>query len=111
MKVDSMKSPLVVALIAALPIETANFWLAAFPIDTELPPDTDWSLKVIGYQWLCLHSPGLLLGSYLVGSRFEKFIMPFAFASGYLDTALLIALGVWAFRWWSNRSRKQPQLS
>jgi len=99
------RSPLLIALIVALPLEIANFSLAGFPIDTGLEPDTSWYEKVIAYQNLYLHIPGWLLISRMQDSQIQKVGNPILFVSGYLDTAILIFASLLLFRWWQCRSR------
>jgi hypothetical protein len=51
-----------IALVVAIPIEIANFFLAGFPLDTGFEPVDPWYAKVIGYQWLVLHFSGRAVG-------------------------------------------------
>jgi hypothetical protein len=100
------RSPLTVALIAALPIEVANFYLVSFPIDTGLEPNTAWDIKVIAYQWLYIHLPGFLLIRGMQDSEIHKVGNLILFVGGYLDTAVLIFLGLLLSRWWERRSQR-----
>ena len=100
------KSPIVIALLAAIPVEAVNFWFAMFPIDVGLPPDAKWYTKALGFQWLFLHWPGLWLSSGMDNTRFER-LEPFLWAaSGYVDTVLLILAGIFAFRRVRGLARK-----
>jgi len=99
------RSPLLIALIVALPVEIANFSLAGFPIDTGLEPNTSWYEKLIAYQNLYMHAPGWLLISRMQDSQLQKVGNPILFVSGYLDTAILIFASLLLFRWWQCRSR------
>jgi hypothetical protein len=104
------------APVAAIPIEIANFFLAGFPLDTGFEPADPWYAKVIGYQWLVLHFPGVMLVGWVNGTRLGrqlvariKWISPetlydlVLFVSGYLDTTLIVLAGLLAFRWWARR--------
>jgi len=55
-----MKRPILLALVAAIPIETANLYYAMPPIDVGLSDDAPWTAKVICGEWVCMHLPGLL---------------------------------------------------
>lgn len=107
-----------IALVVAIPIEIANFFLAGFPLDIGFEPADPWYDKVIGYQWLVLHFPGVMLVRWLDGTGLRKWFgsrIPWMsletlyhsvlFVSGYLDTIFLVLAGLLAFRWWARRRR------
>jgi len=100
------RSPLAIALIVALPIEIANFCLAGFPIDTGLDPDTKWYEAVIAYQNLYMHAPGWSLISRMQGAQIHKFGNAILFVCGYLDTAILIFIGLLLIKWWQRRPQR-----
>ena len=102
-----MRSRIKFVLLAAIPIETLNLAMAGFPIDTGFEPGTRWYVKVIGYQGLVLHYPGLLLLSHLDHAGFEKGLLRWIswmglhtfeqfvlFLSGYFVTFLLILAAI-----------------
>jgi len=108
--------PTKIALVVAIPIEVANFLLAGFPLDTGFEPADPLYDKVIGYQWLVLHFPGVMLVAWLDGTGFGKWLVArikwmsltnlynlVLFVSGYLDTILLTLGCMLAFRWWVRR--------
>jgi hypothetical protein len=93
-----VKSPIKFALIAAIPLEALNFWLVSFPLDVGFPPDTPWHVKLIPYQWLVLHWPGVWLLEPLIGTKFEKLAEVIFVGIGYFDTVLLILVGILGVR-------------
>jgi len=108
-----MNSPLKLALLAALPIEAANLRWAGFPLEG-LPDRTSWVVKVVAYQWLFLHYPGMLLLFHLSESRMDRQALsrietPLLFVNGYCETVLLIVAIVLGVRWWLRCvQRKHP---
>ena len=92
------KSALLWGFVAAIPLEPANFWLAMPPIDTGFAGYSHWYEYVWAAEWISLHLPGLLLSGWFEQQGFGKYDSSLLFASGYLDTALLIALGIACFR-------------
>jgi len=113
MKLPS-KSALPWGFVVAIPLELANFWLAMPPIDVGFAANTRWYEYVLAVEWVILHLPGLLVSGWFEQrglGRYDAFLL---FACGYLDTALLIALGIVSFRFIrriiKRRSRKlSPQ--
>jgi uncharacterized membrane protein YedE/YeeE len=110
-----------IAFVVAIPIEIANFLLAGFPLDTGFEPADPWYDKVIAYQWLVLHFPGVMLVRLLDGTGLGKQLVArikwmspetlygsVLFVSGYLDTILLVLVGMLAFRWWVRRHSPGP---
>lgn len=102
-----------IAACAAIPIEGVNFLLARFfPIDVGLPPHTPLWFKVIAYQALLLHAPGLMLYVRLYASGAVQPVGLFEFmllATGYADTFLLILAVVLAIRWVRSRALAAPK--
>jgi hypothetical protein len=92
-----MKKPIIVALVAALPIELVNFFVFPFPIDVGLPQDAGPFAQFMGTQWAILHLPGLWL-SYRLDLYAHSLAIPALIMSGYLDTALLVFLGICLYR-------------
>ena len=110
-----MKSALLWGFVAAIPLELANFWLAMPPIDVGFAANTRWYEYILAVEWVILHLPGLLLSGWFEQRGFGRYDAFLLFASGYLDTALMIALGIVCFRFIRRiirkRSRKlSPQL-
>ena len=98
-----MKPSLKFALIAAIPVEAANSLFGGFPIDVGLPPDASVWVKVVAYQWLYMHYPGLML---VTSDYFEKlpqkveeplgyFILTI---SGYTETVFLFLMATFLFK-------------
>jgi hypothetical protein len=79
-------------------LELANFWLAMPPIDVGFAASPRWYEYLLAGEWVILHLPGLLLSSWFEQRGFGKYDAFLLFASGYLDTALLIALGIVCFQ-------------
>jgi len=92
------KSALFLGFVAAIPVELANFWLAMPPIDVGFAANTRWYEYVLAVEWVILHFPGLVLSGWFEQRGYGKYDAFLLFASGYLDTALLIALGFVCFR-------------
>lgn len=90
-----------ISLAAAIPAEAVNFWLFPFPIDVGLPDDATWYEKLIGFQWVILHLPGLYLTRWLTGH--PSFVI---FVCGYLDTALLFTAASFCFNWIFHLARR-----
>jgi len=101
------KSALLWGLFAAIPVEVVNFFLLAYPIDVGIPDDASWFVKVKGFQWLILHWPGLIASNWFDGAGMEAIGVTVIFLSGYIDTALLIIVGIFFVRW-IRRGRSQP---
>jgi hypothetical protein len=95
-----------------MPLEVANFFLAGFPLDTGFDTAATWFEKV-GYQWLVLHSPGvwLIVRLFDKGVRIEKFSDIVLFVSGYLDTVLLILIGIAVLRCFRHLASKSSEQS
>jgi hypothetical protein len=93
-----MKSSLLWGSLAAIPLESANFCLAMPPIDTGFAGYSRWYRYVQAAESIILHLPGLLLSNWFEQRGFGNYDAILPFASGYLDTALLIALGIFCFR-------------
>jgi hypothetical protein len=90
-----MKRPVLFAFLVAIPIEAVNCFLLAPPIDVGLPDYASRFEKLVALQWVILHWPGLQAPDWL-GSQLGIFVL---FASGYLDTVLLLIAFIFAFRW------------
>jgi hypothetical protein len=59
-----------------------------------------------------LHIPGLLLLVRMQRAEFPKsFVTGVVFASGYLDTVLLMLVGILGFRWWVRRLNGKHSVS
>jgi hypothetical protein len=112
-----------IAFVVAIPIEIANFFMASFPLDTGFAPADPWYDKVIGYQWLVLHFPGVALVGWLDDPGFGKWLVArikwmrlgtlyesIFFLWGYIDTVLLALAVILAFRCWVCRlERRHPE--
>jgi hypothetical protein len=104
------------AFVVAIPVEIANLFMAMAPLDTGFAPGDPWSDKVLGYEWLVMHYPGVILAAWLDDTGFEKWLVArinwmssatldesIFFLCGYIDTALLILAVILALRWWVRR--------
>jgi hypothetical protein len=98
-KIVAMKRPILFALLLAIPVEVVNFFFLAFPIDVGLPEDASWLEKLAGSQWVILHLPGLRLLDWFDRMGLSRLGIFAVFASGYLDTVLVLIVGIFAFRW------------
>jgi hypothetical protein len=92
-----MKKSVLIALLVALPIEVLNA-RPTFPIDVGLPDNASRLQQFLASEWVILHLPGLRLTA--LDPYFHHWFLDIAgmFLSGYLDTALLIFAGIWAYR-------------
>ena len=108
-----MKLPIESALfrgfVVAIPLELANFWLAIPPIDVGFAASPRWYEYLLDGEWVFLHLPGLLLSGWFEQRGFGKYDAFLLFASGYLDTALLIALAIVCFRFIRRRIRNRSR--
>jgi hypothetical protein len=93
-----MKKRIIIALVAALPTELVNFFVSPFPIDVGLPPDAGPFAQFMGTQWLILHYPGLLFSSRIDHFEHSGLMISTLLVSGYIDSALLIFLGIYLYR-------------
>ena len=100
-----MKSPIKIALLAALAVEAVN--LRAFPIDVGYPPDTPWYINLIGDQWVILHLAGLRLMHWFDTVGFKGHEGIALFLGGYIETALLLIAIILGFQWLINRGRTE----
>ena len=100
--------PVVLALLAAVPIELWNIRVAATLFDPG-PAIAGWRWKLIARQWVLLHLPGMLALDWLTrvtGST--RLSIAIVFISGYLETAawlIALALGV---QWLRRLAAKVP---
>jgi hypothetical protein len=100
----SLKRPLTFALLAALPIELANFFLFHAPIDVGPAPDASLLEKFMINQWVLIHLPGMWFSDWAspdsVPDPSNHLVLIYStwISSGYIDTVLLILLGCFAFR-------------
>ena len=61
----AMRLRIIVALLAALPIEALNLWVCPFPVDVGYPDGTPWYINLRGTLWVLPHLPGLRLYDWL----------------------------------------------
>lgn len=101
-----MKSPVKVALLAAIPFELLNFCLLSGRYPDHLPHL--FMKKVIAIEWIGLHWLGILTMNAVgnMGSSLLWQILAFVFC-GYLETAILLAILLYAARGFLRRSRHQ----
>jgi hypothetical protein len=105
-----MKYPVKVALISALvalPLEWVNYRYFAFPIDVGYVNPT-WFQQVTGAEWVLLHLPGLRLWDWLEHRGHSELVPAAIFASGYIDTVLLLFLALLLTHWISGLRRRRP---
>ena len=112
----NIKSPIKIGLLAALAIEAINFRFLTPPIDIGYPPGTPWYIRLIGSQWLILHSPGLLMLDRLervtgcpqlnIAMSCRPVDIFVLFLSGYLVTASLLIVIIVGFRWFHHLARR-----
>lgn len=100
---QTVKSPIRIALLVAIPIESVNFWFNQYPIDVGLPAGARWYTKALDTSWLLLHLPGLWfvvrVDSWLGVTRFGRLLeISLVAASGYVDTAVALVIGCMLFR-------------
>jgi len=91
-----MKSPFKIALLAALPVEIANYLFVTVPIDAPSPPESGLQ-SFLAAEWAYFHLPGLLTLGWFHRGGFGHVDGAVLFVSGYLTTALTILLCVFAF--------------
>ena len=94
------KRAALVAMGTALPIELVNFFVCMPPLDVGIADDAPWYTKLLGYEWVVLHWPGIRLGNgidaYYKAYAFDVCLW---FFSGWLETAVLIIALVLGVRW------------
>jgi hypothetical protein len=104
-----MKKSLILSLLVALPIEVVNA-RPTFPIDVGLPDNASWLRQFLALEWVILHTPGLSLNGLDPYFHHLSLDAVEVIISGYLDTALLIFVGIWMYRgirWLSRSGRAQ----
>jgi hypothetical protein len=88
-------SPTRLALLAALPIELANYFIVGYPAGTHLALPNCWFVKVAA-QWYLIHLAGVFALNRFDFLRDHAFMGSVVlFLSGYLATALLLAMAFW----------------
>lgn len=91
-----MRKRVIIALVAALPIELVNFFLFPAPIDVGPAPDASLFERFMFTQWVLLHLPGMWLSDWFDPDG-RRGATDFIFLlSGYIDTALLILAVIYA---------------
>jgi hypothetical protein len=105
----SIKPVLLWGLIEAIPIELANFYLAMPPLDVGLAPNAPWYASLMAFEWVILHWPGLRLSNWIEQMGFQGFEFVILFASGYIDTVLLIVASIFGFRFICDLAGKGPR--
>jgi hypothetical protein len=94
----------VISSIVAHPLELQNFYIFGFPIDVVLPPDTPFIHRLLAYQWVFVHLPGLWILGRL---NWKVSLVPVLSLTGYIDTATAVLACVILFRWMRNGVRKE----
>jgi hypothetical protein len=83
------------ALVAALPIELANYFVIGYPAGAHLIVPAKW-FAAVAAQWYVLHLPGLFALNRFAFLRNHVVLgSTVMLLSGYLDTALLLAVLIW----------------
>ena len=95
--IAAMAKRIVIALILAVPIEYVNIYVFPFPIDVGLAPGAGPVAQIWSAVWGILHASGLILNSRLDPYDHLHLFFPALLLSGYLDSALLIFGGIYAF--------------
>jgi hypothetical protein len=86
------------ALFTAIPLEAVNYWFVGFPVSTHISSTHSWYVFV-AFQWYLLHLPGVFLLTWSEPLRAHSFLgQTLLFLCGLIDTALLIAAGIFFFR-------------
>ena len=91
------------ALLAAIPVEAANYWLVGYPADTSFAGQS----VILAVQWYVIHLPGVialdrshfLQHAHVIGS----IVM---LLCGWFDTALLITGLIYVWRLAGRVARK-----
>ncbi len=106
-----MKSPIRLALIAALLIEALNLRFVVVPIDVGLPEDATLWERILADQWVYLHYAGLLMITSMDRLSLQRYAYPILYVTGYLETALLLVFGILIFRLWRHLLRRHVKES
>jgi hypothetical protein len=91
----AVRKRIIIALIAALPIELVNFFLFPAPIDVGPAPDASLFERFMFTQWVLLHLPGLWFSDWFDPDGRRGATTFILLLSGYLDTALLIFVAIY----------------
>ena len=93
---------MILALLAAFPIEAINLWVCPFPIDVGYPDGTPWYINLRGLLWVLPHLPGLHTWDLLYQHGLQSYFMLALFVSGYLSTLLVLLVIILGSRWISR---------
>jgi hypothetical protein len=91
-----MRKLVKIALIVAAPIALLNA-MPTFAIDVGLPPDANWFQQFIASEWVIMHWPGLWLTHFDPYDHFKALDYSAVVLSGYIEWALLLFAGFYAF--------------
>jgi hypothetical protein len=104
-----MKSPLKIALLAAVPIEFVNFCLLSWNVGEPLPRHLIH--RILAEQWVAFHWLGILSlnALYRMGSSAVWEILAVVLC-GYLETAFGVGIVLFALRGLRHRHRTHPAM-
>jgi hypothetical protein len=100
-----MKSPIRFALLAALPLEVANYLFVTIPVEGPAPAETGLR-SFLAAEWTYFHLPGLLTLGWFHRAGLPRIDGAVLFVSGYLTTALTILLCLFAFNLLKRLARR-----
>jgi hypothetical protein len=82
------------AIVAALPVELVNYFVVRYPADNDHLLE-GW-FAAIAAQWYVVHLPGIFFLNALESLRTQHSLGSLVlFLSGWIDTALLLAVLIW----------------
>lgn len=83
-----------------------NFPLGGLALDPGNSSYLHWYQQVIGIEWGVLHMPGMLADNWASRMGVREYDIPIILVTGYLTTALLLAVALFAadrLRRWMRR--------
>jgi hypothetical protein len=96
---------LIIALLAAFPLEALNLWVCPFPVDVGYPDNVPWYIDLRGSVWVIMHLLGLRLTDWFqrVGLHSQDLLI--VFVGGYIETALLLIIAIFCVGWFRHRAK------
>jgi hypothetical protein len=85
-------------LLFALVIEAVNLYVFMPPLDVDSPPNMPWYARLIQFQWVIIHLPGIWTWHWVESLRVRGYDLPILFTGGYLSTTLLLLALSYLFR-------------
>ncbi|WP_187290259.1 hypothetical protein [Terriglobus saanensis] len=108
------KSQIGFVLLAALAIESVNFFLGSPAVDPG-PQETQWYTNLLALQWVALHAVGIFMTDWVDRMGFPRLAVPALFLGGYATTVVVLVALVFivqrVVRWIGRPERRRRRRS